>query len=283
MQWNWQTSSEKLGEGRYALRFSTSVPNGMLLYEPGQDVADLSSALIQFSDSTIIYSPIQIKEGSSKNISSSIFEGKQFKVLEGKIIWETTINLGKEVPASLIGSIQFTYGNDLEFYPLESYPFDIKLEGGKGSDFQMRLEPSKINDPINACGTSGEKTETGLLTIFFLGFLGGLIALLTPCVFPMIPLTVSFFTKKADSRKGAINAVLYGFFIFLIYIVFSLPFHLIGKVSPTIYNDISTNIWLNLSFFLVFVAFAIYFFGYYEITLPSGLANSANARQGSNL
>lgn len=76
---------------------------------------------------------------------------------------------------------------------------------------------------------------------------------------------------------------MYGFFIFLIYVSFSIPFHLLGTVSPTIYNDISTNIWLNLAFFIVFIVFAISFFGYFEITLPSGLANKANARQGGNL
>jgi thiol:disulfide interchange protein DsbD len=99
----------------------------------------------------------------------------------------------------------------------------------------------------------------------------------------MVPLTVSFFTKKTGESKGAANAILYGFFIFLIYVSFSIPFHLIGKVNPTIYNDISTNIWLNLGFFIIFIVFAISFFGYFEITLPSGLANKANARQSSNL
>ncbi len=115
---------------------------------------------------------------------------------------------------------------------------------------------------------------TGIWGIFALGFLGGLIALLTPCVFPMIPLTVSFFTKQSKHRsKGVFNAVLYGFFIVLIYFLLGLPFHLFDSVDSQILNTIATNVWLNLFFFAIFVVFAFSFFGYFELTLPSSWAN----------
>ncbi len=121
-------------------------------------------------------------------------------------------------------------------------------------------------------------TSTSLWVIFALGFLGGLIALLTPCVFPMIPLTVSFFTKQSQTKsKGIGNALLYGFFIVLIYFLLSLPFHLFDSVDSQILNTIATNIWLNLAFFAIFVFFAFSFFGYYELTLPSSWANKMDA------
>jgi thiol:disulfide interchange protein DsbD len=108
---------------------------------------------------------------------------------------------------------------------------------------------------------------------------GGFIALLTPCVFPMIPLTVSFFTKKSQDKKtGVLNASIYGFFIFLIYVLLSLPFHFLDSLDPEILNNISTNVWLNLIFFVIFIVFAISFFGYFEITLPSGLASKVDAK-----
>ena len=111
--------------------------------------------------------------------------------------------------------------------------------------------------------------------------LGGLIALFTPCVFPLIPLTVSFFTKKSqDKKKGIANATVYGLFILMIYILLSTPFHLVDGVQPEILNNISTNVWLNIFFFLIFVVFAISFFGYFEIGLPSGLANKIDSRSG---
>jgi len=90
----------------------------------------------------------------------------------------------------------------------------------------------------------------------------------------MIPLTVSFFTKHSQKKsKGIANALLYGFFIVLIYFLLSLPFHLFDSVDSQILNTIATNIWLNLAFFVVFVFFAFSFFGYYELTLPSSWAN----------
>ena len=121
--------------------------------------------------------------------------------------------------------------------------------------------------------------------LFLLGFLGGLIALLTPCVFPMIPLTVSFFLKQSSSlRAGIFNALLYGFFIVLIYVLLSLPFHFLDSINPEILNTISTNVPLNLLFFGVFVFFAFSFFGYYELTLPSSWGNATDegaSRSGS--
>ncbi|HEY4877452.1 MAG TPA: thioredoxin family protein, partial [Puia sp.] len=93
---------------------------------------------------------------------------------------------------------------------------------------------------------------------------------------------VSFFTKQPSSnKKGIGNAMLYGFFIFLIYILLSIPFHLLDHLDPEILNNISTNIWLNLSFFVIFVVFAISFFGYFEITLPGSVTNAAGSKSGA--
>ena len=121
-------------------------------------------------------------------------------------------------------------------------------------------------------------SSNGLSSIFLLGFVGGLLALLTPCVFPMIPLTVSFFTKQThNKRKGIFRAVLYGFFIVIIYILLSLPFHFLDNLDPEILNTISTNVWLNVFFFSVLVFFAFSFFGFYEITLPSSWGNKMDS------
>jgi len=128
----------------------------------------------------------------------------------------------------------------------------------------------------------GQKQEKSYATIFFLGFIGGLIALLTPCVFPMIPLTVSFFTKGARTRKiGLINAVMYAVFILAIYLLLSIPFHLLDSVNPEILNNISTNTVLNIIFFLIFLVFAISFFGYFEITLPNSWSNRLDQKASS--
>lgn len=140
---------------------------------------------------------------------------------------------------------------------------------------------------LQGSGSGGTGVSSGLWMIFGLGFLGGLIALLTPCVFPMIPLTVSFFTKQSQQNsRGIANALLYGFFIVLIYLLLSLPFHLFDTVDSQILNTIATNVWLNVFFFLIFLFFAFSFFGYYELTLPSSWANrmdQASSRAGGVL
>jgi thiol:disulfide interchange protein DsbD len=160
----------------------------------------------------------------------------------------------------------------------------IPIEGGKAVSSRILIPSINPDQPLQDCGIAEEKEDSSILNIFLLGFLGGLFALLTPCVFPMVPLTVSYFTKHGSNKeKGKRLAVLYGLFIFLIYISFSIPFHLLGNVNPAIYNEISTNVYLNTAFFAIFIFFAISFFGYFEITLPGGLANSANSKQGSGI
>ncbi|MFQ3296846.1 MAG: thiol:disulfide interchange protein [Polaribacter sp.] len=131
---------------------------------------------------------------------------------------------------------------------------------------------------LQTATTTTDASGNSLFNIFLLGFVGGLLALLTPCVFPMIPLTVSFFTKQSQSKsKGIFNAILYGVFIVIIYMLLSVPFHLIDGLDPSILNTISTNIWLNIFFFVILVFFSLSFFGFYEITLPSSWGTKMDA------
>lgn len=140
----------------------------------------------------------------------------------------------------------------------------------------LKFSTIDIQNPLTDCGEK-KTEESGLWMYLFLGFIGGLVALLTPCVFPMIPLTVSFFTKGSrDKAKGRSQALLYGFFILVIFILLSVPFHLIDGIAGNIFNEISTSVTLNIAFFLIFLFFAGSFFGYYDITLPSAIANKSS-------
>ncbi len=141
----------------------------------------------------------------------------------------------------------------------------------------LKVNSLDFKNPLTNCGAEQQKPQNDNWLVLGLGFLGGLIALLTPCVFPMIPLTVSFFTKgNKNKAKGKRDAFIYGFFILLIFVLLSIPFHIIDGISGNIFNQISTNIWLNLFFFAIFLFFALSFFGYYEITLPSSIANKSS-------
>ena len=121
--------------------------------------------------------------------------------------------------------------------------------------------------------------DTSLLYIFLGGFLGGLLALLTPCVWPMIPLTVSFFLKKSDSKsKAIINALIYGVSIIVIYLLLGLIITL--AFGPSTLNELATGAVFNVFFFVLLVFFAISFFGAFEITMPSKWTNAVSGKAG---
>ncbi|MFM7672368.1 MAG: protein-disulfide reductase DsbD family protein [Bacteroidota bacterium] len=275
----WQVSSQKISDHRYELRFSVSLADGWQLYAPDQSILDIATTEIKFPDSSIrVVSKYKV-DPKPRTENSALF---QLPVLlsSGSVNWSLQVEIPGEAPAQLSGELLFTYGRGEEFYPGTSRPFSVGL-GGVSSASAIKWAAVDIQHPVADCGDQ-TTSDQSLWRIFLLGLLGGLIALLTPCVFPMIPVTVTFFTKRSTSRQqGLINALLYGTFIFLIYVSISLPFHLAGNaVDENIFNNLSTNVWLNLLFFAVFVAFALSFFGLYEIGLPAGLANRMDARSG---
>lgn len=141
-----------------------------------------------------------------------------------------------------------------------------------------QTEQSTIEKDSKAIQTESKSAEnTDIWSIFLACIIAGLFATITPCVFPMIPMTVSFFLKQSGSKaKGKFNAFFYGFCIIAIYVLISVPFHIFQSLSPDIFAEISTNVYLNIFFFIVFVVFAISFFGAFEITMPTSLANKAD-------
>jgi thiol:disulfide interchange protein DsbD len=120
-------------------------------------------------------------------------------------------------------------------------------------------------------------TQRGLWSIFFIAFLSGFAALLTPCVFPMIPMTVSFFTKQSKSKaKGIRNAIIYGISIIVIYVL--LGFLVTWIFGADALNALSTNVWFNIIFFVLLVVFAASFLGAFEIMLPNSWANKVDSQ-----
>ncbi|NOQ71097.1 MAG: thiol:disulfide interchange protein [Crocinitomix sp.] len=185
----------------------------------------------------------------------SIYNGGEFRQT-------VSVDTSKEDFNSIIGTISFS-GLDSLGNKFISEQAEVKISLDEALD-----------KPIDSSG--GSDSYWG---IFWLAFGGGLFALLTPCVFPMIPMTVSFFTKGSENKKkGLFRGVMYGFFILLIYVLLSVPFHLMDSLNPNILNNIATNGPLNIFFFIMLFVFALSFLGAFEIVLPAKWTNKADKK-----
>ncbi len=278
----WKVSAKKIADATYEIIAKTVVPKGWHLYNNNPTQDGLSDLKFTYSLEKIKLLDSVTVNKKEEEIDDAVF-GVKTKVHKNEIELHQKIKIDSFIPATIKVDITGFIGNNAteDFHDLvDNIDYTVALEGGKEikSDSALILKNVNLKNPLSQCG---EKIETGgsWFTIFLLGLVGGFIALLTPCMFPMIPVTVSFFTKRSPTRKKGIqNGLLYGFFIFLIYSLCSLPFHLIDGIGSDIFNVIATNPIVNIVFFIVFIVFAISFFGYFEITLPHQFAGKADSK-----
>lgn len=152
---------------------------------------------------------------------------------------------------------------------------EVTAESIENQKTENNIEKKATQKEVSSTKSITNSSNKGLITIFFLAFISGFAALLTPCVFPMIPMTVSFFTKQSKTRvKGIKNAIFYGLSIIIIYVF-------LGSVITVLFgadslNALSTNVWFNLAFFVLLVIFASSFLGAFEIMLPQSWANKVD-------
>jgi thiol:disulfide interchange protein DsbD len=225
---------------------------------------------------------------------------------EGTFTIKQKIKITSEKDFVLEGGFTFQTCNDVKCLPDHTFPIKLNVKACPKEEASLdkpeetaSLEPADdinkdstntsqpkevlVNDEVTneeIVATPDEKEEdnnSSIWRIFILSFLSGLAALLTPCVFPMIPMTVSFFTKQSKTRAAGIkNAVIYGISIIAIYI-------LLGTVVTAVFgsevlNEMSTNPTFNIIFFLILVIFAVSFLGAFEIRMPSKWVNKADSR-----
>ena len=218
---------------------------------------------------------------------------------EDKVDFYQDFTLNEPNGAYLVeASVRFQGCNDGSCIPPSTETFDFKggnvvspntpSEESLQTDNKALTSPSAQESSVNkwwnpveftdgASDNTASIAESSWWYIFLWGFIGGLVALLTPCVWPMIPLTVSFFLKKSNSRRRSIaDAFTYGCAIVVIYLVLGLAITLIFGASKL--NDLATNAVFNLLFFLLLVVFAISFFGAFDIKLPSKWSNSVDSK-----
>jgi len=278
-----KTSVKKISETEYDIIFNATLYKGWYLYSqynPDEASLPLEITIPEGENGYKLVGKADEKDTFKKY--SDVWEKEEIVFKDKAIITQRIELTNKDITIiklNFFGQVCETACINIDEL------FTISLSGAiinkdisineKSKELSKKLKLDLINTALLKSSTEDENnTSNGLLNIFLLGFVGGLLALLTPCVFPMIPLTVSFFTKQSKNKsKGVFNAILYGFFIVLIYILLSIPFHFLDNLDPEILNTISTNVWLNIFFFAVLVFFAFSFFGFYEIILPSSWGN----------
>ena len=304
----WDIRVERLSATEYDLIFSANIDQEWAIYS--QFVGDDGPlpTVFSFTESSdyLIIGDTQEKKLNRVSKYDEVFEMIVTKFFD-KAIFSQRIDIVKSSSNFKIqGNIEFMTCDDTRctYEPENNFVIDYDSNSGLKVSETSKIKQGEVdlNSNISLYGKNSNfnflksdcsltnnnlsediKKASSFWNIFGLGFLGGLLALLTPCVFPMIPLTVSFFTKKsegASNQYGFIKALLYGGFIFLVYLILSIPFHLLDSVNPDILNDISTNVWLNIFFFLIFVIFAFSFFGYYELTLPTSWTSLTTRGEG---
>ncbi len=303
----WEFDTSKINNDEFELIFIATLDNKWAIYSQFVEEGGPIPTSFSFEES----SNFELNEGVvEKDENKETKHDPIFDMVVSKFYNKATFKQRLKIKSdkfSIKGSLEFQACDDEKCLMPTEVPFEfiyensilkvasvevkesINVDNDKINNSLYGMSPEDISKSDTVCDNelaslaSDVKQSNSIWSIFGLGFLGGLLALLTPCVFPMIPLTVSFFTKKNDPSKGSglTKAILYGVFILAVYLILSIPFHLLDSVNPDILNEISTNVWLNVIFFLIFVFFAFSFFGYYELTLPASWTTKTT--QGENI
>lgn len=211
---------------------------------------------------------------------------------KGSFIIKRKVIISSQTDITISGSFSFQTCNDVKCLPEFSMKFSLPVKActlNKEKTDSLIAQSTlasenagtenKSDKSIKSGSTNASNGSTGsnksMILIFILSFLSGFAALLTPCVFPMIPMTVSFFTKTSKNKAmGIRNALFYGFSIIAIYVI--LGTIVTAIFGPAALNALSTNVWFNIIFFILLVVFAVSFMGAFEITLPNSWLNKAD-------
>ena len=297
----WKTEVAKVSDYEYDLIIKSSIETGWHLY--ATSVPDGGPVATSFSiKKNKDFSTIgNIIEEKGKTIQDPVFK-MAIKFFEKSATFKQRIKINNEKPFKIDAEVEYMVCNDQNCLPpsTEELEFSVtplitsistkkekiaviapSIDSAQATvETITKATPNPIVEvkkqtEIETLQVSDQKSDKSLWVIFLLSFFSGLAALFTPCVFPMIPMTVSFFTKQSKTKaEGLRKAIIYGISIIVIYIF-------LGTVVTWIFgsdalNALSTNVWFNLIFFILLIVFACSFLGAFEIMLPNSWANKAD-------
>ena len=266
----WTTSVEKLSDTEYVLVSKASIEKGWHLYSqtvpedgpiPTTFIYDDSEGTFKIAGNT--------SEEAGHTVDDPVFKMK-IKFFENTATFKQKVKVEDGLIA-INGFVEFMVCDDTRCLP----PTEVDLVFNISED---KADSNTIGASVDsAAKPKSNNSNKGLWSIFFIAFLSGFAALLTPCVFPMIPMTVSFFTKQSKNKAAGIkNAVIYGICIIVIYVLLGTA--VTGVFGADALNALATNVWFNIIFFLLLVIFAVSFLGAFEIMLPNSWANRVDSQ-----
>ena len=265
----WTFSQKKMSDNEIELQFkaiidqdwhiySQNLPEGVDAYPT--EFIFISAGNYELTNEMIEPEPIRKPDPNFDNVILPYFKSE--------VIFRQIIKVKSNSDFKINGEISFMSCDESQcvFPPLT--PFSFKIEGA-GEYVESSIESSN-QDLIE---------NKGLWTLFFLAFLGGCAALLTPCVFPMIPMTVSFFTKQSKTKaEGIVNAIIYGISIIVIYVALGVGVSSVFGADSL--NNMATNVYFNIGFFLLLIIFGASFLGAFDIQLPASWTNKSVEAEG---
>ena len=284
----WLTSVEKKSDNSYILYTTAKIQDNWRLYSQNLEEGGALPTEFVFEEESIFDSFSIVSEPKPITKYDPIFQMDQSYFINEVIYSQEVVLKGNYKDDILTQNLYYQVCDDrvcifqdvkLEYslsnkQIINTTSFDYSTVS---SSLNLDLKNSELL--VNEYENEMSNNFSRRINILILGLLGGFLALLTPCVFPMIPLTVSFFSTKNEQAK--LYSSSYGFFIILIYVSLSIPFYFLENINPEILNQISTSPVLNFIFFAIFVAFALSLFGLFDITLPSSWSNTVDSK--SNL
>ncbi len=283
----WSTKVEQLSATEFNLVMEGKIEEGWHIYSQFTPDNGPLPAVFTFDNAKDNFELLgKTKESPYKKQYNDVFEVDEY-YFEKKATFTQKIKITNSKLISIKAKIDFQVCKDVCINEFNTFTFQLpKIESTaldlpvSGTDIAVvdttQIAPIAVKTTSVAEASHPKQAEDkGLWAIFFLAFLGGFAALLTPCVFPMIPMTVSFFTKQSKNPvQGKRNAILYGISIIAIYVVLGLA--ITGIFGADALNALSTNAWFNVFFFLLLVVFAVSFLGAFEIMLPNSWANKVD-------
>jgi thiol:disulfide interchange protein DsbD len=286
----WTTKIEKKSENTYLLTFNAVIEKDWHMYSQfTPDGGPLPLEVIfknQKGNFTLVGKAKESKTTTAFNdvfgVNETFFEKKaqiqQEIILTNPKILNVEVDLNYQVCKDACINLEKKF-----YFPIptisKAAASIIKSETVKADTITSKQEVTEAIVIPEKSETIAPKpaSQKGLWSIFFIAFLSGFAALLTPCVFPMIPMTVSFFTKQSKSKaKGIRHAIIYGISIIFIYVV--LGFLVTWIFGADALNALSTNVWFNIIFFILLIVFAASFLGAFEIMLPNSWANKVDSQ-----